>query len=82
MQRHRRHVLPEDDLVKAQEPQQLGLFESARQSNLEGVMDAVNARFGDGAVHRARDTGEQAILDHNVNLDFVDEEADEEDDEG
>ncbi len=64
------------DLLRAEAPRQLGLFESARQSNLEGVLDAVNARFGDGAMHRARDTGSQTILDHNVNLDFVDEDED------
>ncbi len=65
------------DLIKEEVPQQIGLFDEQSTSALEHVMDAVNAKFGDGAVHRARDTGGQTILDHNVNLDFVhDDEED------
>ena len=61
------------ELEKKPEIQQLDLFDAPRQSALEGVMDAVNTRFGDGSVHRARDTGSRTIMDHGVNLDFADE---------
>ena len=59
------------ELEKRPEVRQLDLFDAPRQSALEGVMDAVNARFGDGSVHRARDTGSKTIMDEGVNLDFA-----------
>jgi DNA polymerase-4 len=35
------------------EGQQLGLFDSARHTRLNAALDAVRARFGDGALDRA-----------------------------
>jgi hypothetical protein len=35
------------------EGQQLGLFDAARHTRLNAALDAVRARFGDGALDRA-----------------------------
>ncbi len=61
------------DLVRAEAPQQLGLFDTAANSALESVMDQVKSRFGDGALHRASDTGRDTIIDAHQHLDFLSE---------
>ena len=61
-----------EQTASSEAPEQLGLFEPRRSKALEHVIDSVNQRFGDGSVHRARDVGSSTIIDHGVNLDFVD----------
>lgn len=67
------------DLVRAEQVSQLSLFadEAAagghsprEQRRLEGVIDALEARFGEGAVRRARDLASNTVLRYGVNLDF------------
>ncbi len=54
---------------------QLDLFQDgARQRRLEGMLDAVADRFGDGAVRRARDMSRELVNDTSPTLDFIDQD--------
>jgi DNA polymerase IV len=65
------------DLERTGEPRQFGLFGSGdRQRRLEAVMDAVIARFGTGAVRRARDVTGALVSATAPTLDFVDDGED------
>lgn len=57
------------ELTRASQPRQLDLLDAdPRPRKLEGVLDAVNEKFGAGAVRRARDVG-TVIGDTSPNLD-------------
>ena len=62
------------DLDWRTEPRQLDLFEDAQRCNLETTIDDVVARFGRGAVMRARNLGHPGTVMNGVNLDFLDTE--------
>jgi len=47
-----------------------------RNDRLDRVLDQVTARFGPGAVRRARDLASSTVLDSAVNLDFLGDEED------
>lgn len=51
-----------------------------RSRRLDRVLDEVSARFGRDAVRRARDLSRGTVLDHGVNLDFLDGDEDNEPD--
>ena len=55
-------------------PRQIDLFENAQRRSLETTIDNVVARFGRGAVVRARDLGHPGTVMDGVNLDFLDTE--------
>jgi hypothetical protein len=65
------------DLEPAAADQQLELLDSGRQrgERLDRALDQVNARFGPGAVKRARDLASDTVLESAANLDFLDDEA-------
>ena len=65
------------DLEPAAADQQLELLDSGRQrgERLDRALDQVNARFGAGAVRRARDLTSETVLDSAANLDCLDDEA-------
>ncbi|MEM1412908.1 MAG: DNA polymerase IV [Pseudomonadota bacterium] len=67
------------DLVRAEQVGQLALFAEvsnegshtpAQERRLEGVIDALQSRFGAGAIRRARDLSDDTVLREGVNLDF------------
>ena len=60
------------DLDWRRGPRQLDLFEDARRRSLETTVDDVVARFGRGAVMRARDLGHPGTVMDGVNLDYLD----------
>lgn len=63
------------DLEHDGRPDQLELFQDGgRQRRLEGMLDAVTERFGDGAVRRARDVSRELVNDTSPTLDFVDDD--------
>lgn len=62
------------DLDWRRGPRQLDLFENAQRRSLETTIDDVVARFGRGAVVRARDLGHPGTVMNGVNLDFLDVE--------
>ena len=59
------------DLDWRRGPRQLDLFENAQRRSLETTVDDVVARFGRGAVVRARDLGHPGTVMDGVNLDFL-----------
>ncbi len=64
------------DLERAAEPCQLELFGTGdRQRRLELAIDAVNQRFGEGVVRRARDVTAALVSAATPNLDFVEEDG-------
>ena len=68
------------DLAPVQSSVQLDLLRDAslRSSRLEAVLDEVEARFGPGAVHRARDAMRPGVVDTGgTSLDFLKERGDE-----
>ena len=60
------------DLDWRRGPRQLDLFEDAQRRSLETTIDDVVARFGRGAVVRARDLCQPGTVMDGVNLDFLD----------
>lgn len=67
------------DLRRAETVPQLDLFASGAPGDgaptgstrrLESVIDALEARFGEGAVRRARDLSDETVLRTGLNLDF------------
>jgi DNA polymerase-4 len=65
------------DLEPAAVDNQLELLDSgrARSEQLDRTLDEVNARFGPGAVRRARDLTSDTVLDSAANLDFLDDDT-------
>ena len=59
------------DLDWRRGPRQLDVFEDAQRRDLETTIDDVVARFGRGAVVRARDLGHPGTVMDGVNLDFL-----------
>lgn len=59
------------DLDWCRGPRQLDLFEDAQRRSLETTIDDVVARFGRGAVVRARDLCQPGTVMDGVNLDFL-----------
>ena len=62
------------DLDRRRGPRQLDLFEEVQRRSVETTIDDVVARFGRGAVMRARDLGHPGTVMDGVNLDFLDTE--------
>lgn len=61
------------DLSRAQRQTQYDLLDGtdSRSRKLDRVVDQARARFGDGAVKRARELGSETVLDESPNLDFL-----------
>ena len=60
------------DLGPPDRPHQMGLFDTApRQRALEGTLDRIADRFGNGSIRRARDLGHGLRAD--LNMDFLDD---------
>lgn len=56
-------------LTGTEQPTQLDLLEDGSQRRLETTLDALAARFGEGAVRRARDLAADTVLDAVPDLD-------------
>ncbi|GBF25905.1 DNA polymerase IV [bacterium MnTg02] len=66
------------DLVKADDPVQLGLFQDRpKRRNLEEAIDRLAERFGNDVVRRAEDLCRPQAMQIDTNLDFLDEDLDE-----
>ena len=61
------------DLAWQSDPEQLDLFAQSRPRDLEATLDKVTEKFGNQAILRARDMGNQgSVMKNGVNLDYLD----------
>jgi len=66
------------DLSKPEAVEQPDLFSNPRNHKLEATLDQLTAQFGKGVISRATELGPHGIMaDNEMNLDFLDGEADE-----